>query len=130
MAAVERGTFTDRLRPPRGAAATLARGTPLVETPLVRVAGVEIRYLTLPDDRPKSWLEQTCFYSELLFTCYIHAPEDHPHREQYFAKGKALMEDAQSRWPGSYRTTKTLIMCFANTGAFFRALDMQAQKGR
>jgi hypothetical protein len=87
-------------------------------------------YLTLPDDNPWRWLEQACFYSELLFTCYIHAPEDHSNREEYFARGKALMEGARERWPGSYRSTKTLIMCFGNTGAFFRALEMHNQKVR
>ena len=30
--------------------------------------------------------------------------------------------------PGSYRPTKTLIMCFANTGAFFRALKMRGDR--
>ncbi len=87
-------------------------------------------YLTLPDGKPNRWLEQTCFYSELLFTCYIHASDDHPNRGQYFASGEALMEHAQSRWSGSYRSTKTLIMCFGNTGAFFRALEIRAQKER
>lgn len=84
-------------------------------------------YLELPDDKPNRWLEQTCFYAEVLFTCYIHAPADHPNRERYFAKGQSLMDHAQTRWPGTYRATKTLIMCFANTGAFFRALDMRAR---
>ncbi len=83
-------------------------------------------YLTLADDTPRRYLEQTCFYGEVLTTCYIHAPKDHPNRQRYFAKGKALMDQAQGRWPGSYRPTKTLIMCFANTGAFFRALEMRA----
>jgi hypothetical protein len=87
-------------------------------------------YLTLPDDQPRQWLEQTCFYAEVLFTCYLHAPPDHPRREQYFARGQALMEQAQDRWPGRYCPTKTLIMCFGNTGAFFRALARQAQEGR
>ena len=81
-------------------------------------------YLELTDDKPNRWLEQACFYSELLFTCYIHAPDDHPNRERYFAQGKSLMDQSQSRWPGTYRATKTLIMCFANTGAYFRALDI------
>jgi hypothetical protein len=87
-------------------------------------------YLTLPDDQPRQWLEQTCFYAEVLFTCYLHAPPDHPRREQYFARGQALMEQAQDRWPGRYCPTKTLIMCFGNTGAFFRALEVRAQEGR
>jgi hypothetical protein len=79
-------------------------------------------YLTLPDDQPRRYLEQTCFYAEILFTCYLHAPPDHPRRERYFARGKALMDQAQERWPGRYCPTKTLIMCFGNTGAYFRAL--------
>jgi hypothetical protein len=85
-------------------------------------------YLSLPDDKPKRWLEQTCFYSELLFTCYLHASRDYPNRQRYFARGKALMDHAQHRWPGGYRPTKTLVMCFANTGAFFRALSMRAEE--
>jgi hypothetical protein len=32
------------------------------------------------------------------------------------------MDQAQERWPGRYCPTKTLIMCFGNTGAYFRAL--------
>ncbi len=87
-------------------------------------------YLTLPDDKPNRFLEQTGFYSEVLFTCYIHAPESHPNRDKYFARGEGLMENAQDRWSGSYRSTKTLIMTFGNTGAFFRALEMQTQKGK
>ena len=47
-------------------------------------------YLTVPDDLPRRYLEQACFCAELLFTCYLHAPEDHPHRERYYAKGAAL----------------------------------------
>jgi hypothetical protein len=82
-------------------------------------------YLTLADDMPRRYLEQTCFYSEVLFTCYLHAPPDHPNRQRYFAKGKALMDQAQGRWPGRYCATKTLIMCFANTGAFFRAMELE-----
>jgi len=87
-------------------------------------------YLALSDDIPKRWLEQTCFYSEVLFICYLHAPKHHPNRGQYFTKGKTLMEQAQKRWPGAYRPTKTLIMCFGNTGAFFQARQMQAQEGK
>jgi hypothetical protein len=85
-------------------------------------------YLTLPDDKPQRYLEQTCFYAEVLFTCYIHAPPDHPRRERYFARGEAIMDQAQRRWPGTYRPTKTLIMCFANTGAYFRALDVRQKR--
>jgi hypothetical protein len=83
-------------------------------------------YLSLPDEKPGRWLEQTCFYAEVLFTCYIHAPRDWPKREAYFGKGKRLMDRAQGLWSGGYRPTKTLVMCFANTGAFFRALAMRA----
>ena len=86
-------------------------------------------YLTLPDDEPARWLEQTCFYSEVLLTCYLHAPRDHPNRGRYFARGKALMDAAEGRWPGSYMPTKSLIMCFANTGAYQRALDEAAREG-
>jgi hypothetical protein len=86
-------------------------------------------YLTLPDEKANRWIEQTCFYAEILFTCYLHAPKDHPNRERYFAKGKALMDHAEGRWPGDYCPTKTLIMCFANTGAFHRALQMRAGEG-
>lgn len=81
-------------------------------------------YLTLPDDEPRRFLEQACFQCEVLFTCYLHAPRDHPRRAQYFARGKALIDQAQHRWPGTYCPTKTLIMCFANTGAMFRALQV------
>jgi len=86
-------------------------------------------YLTVSEDQPRRSLEQTCFHAEILFTCYLHAP-DHPRREPYFARGMALMEQAQERWPGRYCPTKTLIMCFGNTGAFFRALEVRAQEGR
>jgi len=34
------------------------------------------------------------------------------------------MNQAQGRWPGRYCPTKTLRMCFANTGGLFRALAM------
>lgn len=87
-------------------------------------------YLTLPDDLPRRYLEQTCFHAELLFTCYLHAPKDHPNRERYFAHGKALMDHARQRWPGAYRPTKTLTMCFANTGAFFRAIALRKAERR
>ena len=86
-------------------------------------------YLTLPDDRPGRWLEQTCFHAEVLFTCYLHAPKDHPNRLGYYARGKSLMDRAQSRWPGTYTSTKSLIMCFGNTGAFFKALRVHEQEG-
>ena len=79
-------------------------------------------YLTLPDDQPRRYVEQACFHAELLFSCYLHAPKDHPHRERYYARGTALMDYAQQRWPGAYRPTKTLTMCFANTVAYFRAI--------
>ncbi|MGD8239053.1 MAG: hypothetical protein PVH68_10905 [Armatimonadota bacterium] len=87
-------------------------------------------YLTLPGDRPRQWLEQTCYYAQLLSTCYLYAPEDHPNRERYFARAKAIMDQAQPRWPATYKTTKGLIMCFANTGAFFRALEVRARQER
>lgn len=82
-------------------------------------------YLGLPDTVPNQSLEQTCFYAEILFTCYLHAPQNHPNRDRYFARGEALMERARERWPGTYRPVKTLVMCFANTGAYFRALEMR-----
>lgn len=85
-------------------------------------------YLGLPDDQPRRYLEQTCFYAEVLFTCYLHAPRNHPNRLSYYTKGKALMDHAQSRWPGTYTSTKTLIMCFGNTGAFFKALRVHEQE--
>ena len=75
-------------------------------------------------------MEQTCFHAELLLTCYLHAPTDHPNREQYYAQGTALMDHAQQRWPGGYRPTKTLTMCFANTGAFFRAIALRKVEAR
>jgi hypothetical protein len=86
-------------------------------------------YLTLPDDEPSRWLEQACFHAEVLFTCYIHAPADHPRRERYYDRGKAIMDATRDRWPGSYVPTKTLTMCFANTGAFFRAERIRAAAG-
>jgi hypothetical protein len=98
------------------------------ETTLAKMLMFGDLYLTLSDEKPRRYLEQTCFYAEVLFTCYIHAPRDDPRRTRYFAKGKALMDRAQDRWPGGYRPTKTLIMCFGNTGAYFRALRLQAQE--
>ena len=85
-------------------------------------------YLTLPEDKPTRWLEQACFYTEVLMTCYIHAPQDHPNRQRYFNKGQAIMDHAGGQWPATYRPTKTLIMCFANTGAYFRALQMREEE--
>jgi hypothetical protein len=85
-------------------------------------------YLALPDTIPSQSLEQTCFYAEVLFTCYLHAPADHPQRDQYFARGKTLMDAARDRWPSSYRPVKTLVMCFANTGAYFRALELRTRE--
>jgi len=90
-------------------------------------------YLTLPDDQPRRWLEQTCFYAEVLLTCYLHVPKDHPNRLSYYDKGKSLMDRAQNRWPGTYTSTKSLIMCFGNTGAFFKAKhihDLEGHVGR
>lgn len=86
-------------------------------------------YLTLPDDEPQRWLEQACFYAEVLFTCYLHAPTEDPRREQYFARGKGIMDAVSSRWPGTYMPTKSLVMCFANTGAYLRALQVHAAGG-
>jgi len=80
-------------------------------------------YLELPDEKPNQWLEQTCFYAEVLFTCYLHAPADHPNRDRYFGQGQALMDRAQGRWPGTYMPTKSLIMCFGNTGAYMKAVS-------
>lgn len=87
-------------------------------------------YLTLPDDRPGRWLEQTCLHAEVLFTCYLYAPKDHLNRLGHYAKGKSLMDRAQSRWPGTYTSAKSLIMCFGNTGAFFKALRVHEQENR
>jgi len=87
-------------------------------------------YLTLPDDEPRRWLEQACFHAEVLFTCFIHAPEDHANRERYYARGKAIMDATRDRWPGSYCPTKTLTMCFANTGAYFRAMSLKDRPRR
>lgn len=78
-------------------------------------------YLTLSDAKPKRYLEQTCFYAEVLFTCYLYAPRDHPNRERYYTKGKALMDGARHRWSATYCPTKSFIMCFGNTGAFLKA---------
>ena len=80
-------------------------------------------YLELPDEKPDRWLEQTCFYAEVLFTCYLHAPGDHPNRDAYLAKGRRLMDHAADRWPGTYTATKSLIMCFGNTGAYMKAIS-------
>jgi len=79
-------------------------------------------YLTLPDDEPSRWLEQACFYSEVLALCYLHAPADSPNREQYFARAKAIMDATEGRWPGAYVPTKTFIMCFGSTGAYQKAV--------
>lgn len=86
-------------------------------------------YLTLPDDEPRRWLEQACFYAEVLFTCYLHAPADDPRREQYFARGQAIMDATSSRWPGTYMPVKSLVMCFANTGAYLKALQVHTAGG-
>ena len=86
-------------------------------------------YLTLPDDEAQRSLEMTCFQAEVLGTCYVHSPREHAPREQYLTRAKALMDAAQNRWPGTYCPTKTLIMCFANTGAYFRALADSREEG-
>ena len=85
-------------------------------------------YLAVSDNVPNESLEQTCFYAEILFTCYLHAPPEDPRRARYFARGKSLMDRAHDRWPGAYRPVKTLVMCFANTGAYFRALELKARE--
>jgi hypothetical protein len=85
-------------------------------------------YLEIADDKPRRYVEQTCFYTEVLATCYLHAPLDHPHRERYFGRAHQWMESAQSRWPGRYQPTKTLTMCFANTGAYFRSLELRQKE--
>lgn len=86
-------------------------------------------YLNLSSDRPNRSLEQTCFYVEVLSTCYLHSPEEHPNRAKYYDRAKSLMDRAQNRWPGTYTSTKTLIMCFANTGAFFKAKHVHDLEG-
>ena len=86
-------------------------------------------YLNLSSDRPNRSLEQTCFYVEVLSTCYLHSPLEHPNRAEYYDRAKSLMDRAQTRWPGTYTSTKTLIMCFANTGAFFKAKHVHDQGG-
>lgn len=85
-------------------------------------------YLTLLDRMTDDSVEQTCFSAEILFTCYLHAPPEHPSRERYFSRGQRVMDRAQKRWPGTYRPVKTLVMCFGNTGAYFRALELKARE--
>jgi len=82
-------------------------------------------YLTLPLDKPNRWLEQACFYAQLLYTCHLYAAQDHRHHDQYRARAQAIMDHAQERWPGDYPSVKTLIMCFGNAGAFFRTRFLQ-----
>ena len=81
-------------------------------------------YLTLPLDAPRRWLEQACFYAQLLYTCHLYAPRNHTNQERYRMQAQTIMDETQSRWPGDYVATKSLIMCFGNTGAFFRTLSL------
>jgi hypothetical protein len=83
-------------------------------------------YLTLPPESWQRFLEQRCFHAQVLFTCYLHAPEGHPNREAYYAKGKQIMEEG--RFPGRYMPTKSLIMCFGNTGAYLLAEHLKARR--
>ena len=81
-------------------------------------------YLGLP---PSAWgdsLEQRCFHSEVLCTCYLHAPPDHPRRAEYLRKGRAILDEALERFPGSYVPAKTWVMCFANVGAYLKAREV------
>ena len=81
-------------------------------------------YLSLPLDKPKRWLEQACFYAQVLYTCHLYAAQDHRHHGQYLTQAQKITDHAQGRWPGDYPSVKTLIMCFGNTGAFFRTLSL------
>lgn len=86
-------------------------------------------YLALPDDEPSRWIEQACFYSEVLALCYLHAPEDHPNRHRFLARAEAMMDATEGRWPGAYVPTKTFVMCFGSTGAYQRAVTEQTGTG-
>jgi hypothetical protein len=80
-------------------------------------------YLALPASRWEHSLEQRCFHAEVLCTCYLYAPPNHPRREAYYAQGRKILDDALGTFPGHYVPVKTWVMCFANTGAYFKAED-------
>ncbi len=88
-------------------------------------------YLTLPESRWNRWLEQRCFHAEVLCTAYLHAPKDHPRRDEYRERGRQILDEGLDRFPGHYVPTKTWAMCFANTGAYFRVCaETQASGAR
>jgi hypothetical protein len=78
-------------------------------------------YLSLPESRWTGSLEQRCFHSEVLCTCFLYAPSDHPHRRSYYATGRKILDEGLQDFPGHYLPVKSWVMCFANTGAYLKA---------
>jgi hypothetical protein len=81
------------------------------------------RYLELPATEWEGFLEQRCFHAEVLCTCCLHAPDDHPRREAFRKLGVRILDEALDRFPGRYVPVKTWVMCFANVGAYLRVRD-------
>jgi hypothetical protein len=86
-------------------------------------------YLEIQPKHYERHLAGHCGAAQLLFLCYLYAPGDHPTREAYYAKGKQIMDEAAPKWPGRYMTCKNLVMCFSNSGAYYRAEQVRALAG-
>jgi hypothetical protein len=67
-----------------------------------------------------------CGVVELLATCYLYAPANHPNREAYFRKARQVWNEAADKWPGRYMSCKNWVICFSNTGAFMKAEQVHA----
>jgi hypothetical protein len=83
-------------------------------------------YLAIKPNDYRRYLANHCGAAQLLFLCFLYAPEDHARREAYYAKGKQIMDEAVPKWPGRYMTCKDWVMCFSNTGAYCRAEEIRA----
>ena len=86
-------------------------------------------YLKITKRDYDRWLTGYTKAAQLLATCYLFAPEDHPAREDYWLKAKQIMDQAKGRWPRRYFTTKQWVMCFSHTGAFLNAEWLRDRKG-
>lgn len=95
-----------------------------VQEMLLRIGDL---YLELPESRWEGSLEQRCFHSEVLSTCYLHAPLDHPRRQAYYDRGRQILDEALNQFPGHYLPVKSWVMCFANTGAYLKAGQPRAE---
>lgn len=95
-----------------------------VQEMLLRIGDL---YLELPESRWEGSLEQRCFHSEVLSTCYLHAPLDHPRRQAYHDRGRQILDEALNQFPGHYLLVKSWVMCFANTGAYLKASQSPAE---